>query len=292
MSEQPLVSIITPSYNQGKFIKSTLLSVKNQDYPNIEHVIADGGSSDNTLEVLRKYEKQYNLRWISEPDKGVGDALNKAFRMSKGKIVGWLNSDDVYFDKQVISYVVEQFKSHPDIDVIHGDSLLIDKDNLIFGARHSVPWFSRQQLYRDNIIFQASSFYRRKVVQRNPYGLGLGFRVDYDQWLRIAKTSSRFRRVGKVLSARRIHDANVCQRSESGARAETRRVQAKYGQKFNLAYYVLSCCDWPILTLVRRVAGLGIVVWLYTKFNKRNLAFPAKFGSCSKMMLRQVFPFV
>jgi glycosyltransferase involved in cell wall biosynthesis len=114
---KPLVSIVTPSYNQGRFIEATLLSVRNQDYPNIEHLVIDGGSSDNTVEILEKYEKVYNLKWISEPDKGQSDAVNKGFERARGLIIGWLNSDDIYIDQQVISYIVSKSKEFSDADV-------------------------------------------------------------------------------------------------------------------------------------------------------------------------------
>ena len=114
----PLVSIITPSYNQGMFIEDTILSVKNQDYQNVEHIIIDGGSTDNTMDILKRYEGAYNMRWTSEPDRGQSDARNKGWRASNGQIVGWLNSDDVYLEKNTIGYVVEQFASHQDADIV------------------------------------------------------------------------------------------------------------------------------------------------------------------------------
>lgn len=95
-SPEPLVSIVTPSFNQGRFIEETILSVKNQNYPHIEHLIIDGGSTDETLDVIRRYEGTYNLRWVSEPDEGQADALNKGFRLARGEVLGWLNADDTY----------------------------------------------------------------------------------------------------------------------------------------------------------------------------------------------------
>ena len=94
-TEYPLISIITPSFNQGKFIEQTILSVLNQHYPNFEHIIIDGGSTDGSIEILKKYP---HLIWKSEKDRGQSEALNKGFEVAKGEIIGWLNSDDVYLD--------------------------------------------------------------------------------------------------------------------------------------------------------------------------------------------------
>jgi len=125
--QQPLVSIVTPSYNQGQFIEDTILSVKNQDYSNIEHIIVDGGSTDNTLEILKEYENSYNLRWVSEPDNGQADAINKGFDMAKGEIIGWLNSDDTYFSSHVLTKVVEKFRQ-TEAKIVFGNDVLINQE--------------------------------------------------------------------------------------------------------------------------------------------------------------------
>lgn len=105
----PLVSIITPSFNQGRYIEQNILSIINQNYPLIEHIIVDGGSTDETIDILKKHESSYNLRWISESDEGQADAVNKGFNMAHGEIIGWLNSDDVYYDITTISRIVDAF---------------------------------------------------------------------------------------------------------------------------------------------------------------------------------------
>ena len=99
MHSLPLVSIITPSYNQGRFIRQTIESVLNQKYPNIEYIIVDGGSSDNTLEIIKEYEGK--IKWISEKDNGQSDAINKGFSMANGEIIAWLNSDDIYLEDAI-----------------------------------------------------------------------------------------------------------------------------------------------------------------------------------------------
>ena len=112
MRQFPLVSVITPSFNQGRFIEETIESVLSQDYPNVEYLIIDGGSTDNTLETLRRYEDK--LSWICEPDKGQADAINKGFRKAQGDILCWLNSDDTY-EAGAISKAVESLLENPDV---------------------------------------------------------------------------------------------------------------------------------------------------------------------------------
>jgi glycosyltransferase involved in cell wall biosynthesis len=291
MKDKTLVSIVTPSYNQGNFIEDTILSVKNQDYPNIEHIIVDGGSADNTLEILRKYENEYNLRWISEPDEGQSDAVNKGFEMAKGETIGWLNSDDVYFDKGVIPYVVEQFKKFPEADVIHGDNVLINKDNLILKVRHAFPWFSYNRLLRTNLIIQSATFYKTSVVQSNELDVDLDLVMDYEYWLRIARAGLRFKRVNKILSANRIHSAAKTQSKPEELKIERRKVQERYGQKFDTRYRLLMYSDTLLFALLSRIYGLTMIPKLYINSEQQSFVFPAKFDPLPKIMFRQLFPF-
>ena len=121
---KPLVSVITPSYNQGQFIQATIESVLSQDYPNIEYIIVDGASTDLTAEVVKPYTNR--LTWISEKDRGQSEAINKGFRMAKGGIVAWLNSDDIYLPG-AISAAVAAFEQHPRTGAIYGEGFQIDK---------------------------------------------------------------------------------------------------------------------------------------------------------------------
>ena len=286
-TNKPLVSIVTPSFNQGRFIEDTILSVKNQDYPNIEHIVVDGGSTDNTLDILKKYEGTYNMRWISEPDEGQSDAVNKGFRMAKGEIIGWLNSDDVYFTRGVISYVVEQFMKNPDVDVIYGDNACIDEDTQLIKVRHT-PDYSFSRLLRVDYIPQPSTFFRRKVILTHKLDVNIDLPMDYEYWLRLAVDGMKFKHVKKILSANRIHKAMKTRSRWQEMKAETRKVQDKYGQEFGTKYLLLRQLDNALFALLK-VYGVKTIVKLYSNPEEQNLAFPAKFDTLPKAILRQLF---
>jgi len=133
--EIPLVSIVTASYNQGKFLEETILSVKNQDYSNIEHIIVDGGSTDNTVEILKRYDGTYDMRWVSEADGGMYAAINKGLRLSRGDVLAYLNSDDRYFP-WTVAVAVQALQDHPEVGFVFGDTLNVkegtDSVSLLF----------------------------------------------------------------------------------------------------------------------------------------------------------------
>lgn len=285
---RPLVSIVTPSYNQGKFIEDTILSVKNQDYSNIEHIIVDGGSKDNTLEILKKYEGAYNVRWVSEPDKGQSDAVNKGFRMAKGEIIGWLNSDDVYFSRDVISYVVNKFQELKDTGVIYGNSVNIDENSLILRTRYPTSWFSYKLLLLGDFIIQPSTFFRKTVVQEHELDISIDSPMDYEYWLRLAKNGVRFRHVNKVLAANRGHSATKTMSRREEMKTQTRKVQEQYGQKFNTQYYLFRFLDL-VLLLFLRIYGVTGLIKMFLNPSKQDLAFNANFDSVFKATARQLF---
>ncbi|GAG62509.1 unnamed protein product [marine sediment metagenome] len=127
----PRISVITPSYNQGRFLEKTILSVLNQNYPNLEYIIIDGGSTDESINIIKKYENYIDY-WVSEKDRGQADALNKGFKKATGDIIGWQNSDDIYLPS-VFLKIAELFKQNPKIDIIYGNRFDIDEDNNIIG---------------------------------------------------------------------------------------------------------------------------------------------------------------
>ena len=135
------ISIVTPSYNQSQFLERTILSVLNQNYPNLEYLIIDGGSTDGSVEIIRKYEK-YLAYWVSEKDNGQADAINRGFQKSTGKILAWLNSDDIYLPGTLLK-VSETFNKNPEVDLIFSNIFFIDEyDNRINELRFTKFDFS------------------------------------------------------------------------------------------------------------------------------------------------------
>jgi len=182
----PLVSIVTPSFNQGRFIDQTIQSVLGQDYPNLEYIVVDGGSTDETLDVLRRYEGR--LRWVSERDGGQSEAINKGFRMARGDIVSWLNSDDTYL-AGAVGKAVAYLCSHPEVAMVYGEGYLMDEAGRVTRRFPATEPFSLWRLvYFSDYILQQTVFWRRSVF--DAVGMldeSLHYGMDWDFWIRVAK---------------------------------------------------------------------------------------------------------
>ncbi len=181
-----LVTIVTPSYNQGKFIRATIESVLSQDYPHIEYIIMDGGSTDETAQVVAEYAGR--LTWISEKDRGQSHAINKGFRMAKGQIVAWLNSDDVLLPGAVM-HAVNAFQQNPNAGAIYGEGYLIDYDGNVTSRFPVTEKFNLWKLvYVSDYILQQTVFFRNAVFDEIGYiDEDLHFGMDWDILIRIGK---------------------------------------------------------------------------------------------------------
>lgn len=212
VSDRPLVSIVTPSYNQGRFIRQTIDSVLGQSYRNIEYVVVDGNSTDETVSVLSSYGPR--LRWISEADKGQADAINKGFARSKGEVCAYLNSDDVLLPGAV-EKVVEHFQRHTSSDMVYGEGLLIDEGGREIGRYPSAD-YSFARLMVDCCVCQPAAFWRSRIAEQvGPFDARLNYAMDYDYWLRIDRAGGRIEHVHETLAAARHYP----QTKTSSARA-------------------------------------------------------------------------
>jgi glycosyltransferase involved in cell wall biosynthesis len=199
----PLVSIVTPSLNQVAFIEETIRSVLRQDYPRIEYIVADGGSTDRTLSILRKYED--HLIWFSEPDRGQSDAINKGFQRSHGEILAWLNSDDVYLPGAVRT-AADYLAVHSEVAMVYGDCNMVDEQGQVMGRSIWIEDFDLRRLVEDlNYIHQPAAFFRRQAFEDvGMLDVDLHYGMDYDLWIRIGKKYP-VRRIPHVLANIRVY---------------------------------------------------------------------------------------
>ena len=198
-----VVSIITPVFNGKKYIEDCLRSVLNQSYLYIEHVVVDGASKDGTVEILENYAAKYpdKIKFLSEPDKNLGEAWNKGLRMAKGDIIGWLGFDDMLYGTESIKSVVEFFQSHPDACFVHGGCNYIDEGGKITST-HMPREHNMDELINDNnYIACPAAFYRREVVNKVGWFDEIGSDLDY--MIRIAKLFP-IHRVGQILANFRV----------------------------------------------------------------------------------------
>lgn len=202
--EEPLVSIITPSYQQGKYIQETIESVLNQDYINIEHIVIDGGSTDNTLDILKSYSHLGDrFYWVSEKDRGQSHAVNKGIHMAKGDIIGWLNSDDTYLP-QAVSKAVKTLVEHKEWGMVYGRANYTDEHSRVIGP-YPVEPFSHQRLYETCYICQPAAFIRKHVLDAvGGIDENFHFCMDYDLWMRISK-NYEFGYIPQNLATSRMH---------------------------------------------------------------------------------------
>lgn len=207
----PLISIITPSYNQGHFITQTIDSVLSQGYPNLEYWVIDGGSTDETVKILKSYGRK--LQWVSEKDRGQTHAINKGLERAKGEVLAYLNSDDIYYPG-TLEKVGRYFADHQDTHWLTGSYEIIDQDGKPLSKQSLVkkykdfllPYYSYFLIKATNsIIPQPSTFWSREAYTKiGPFTEKLRYCMDYDYWLRLGKYY-HLHRISEILSGFRVH---------------------------------------------------------------------------------------
>jgi len=205
-SERPLVSIIVPSYKMGRFLQETLHSILQQEYRPLEVIVVDGGSPDETVQILERTAQEHpELRWISEPDDGPEDAINKGLAMAVGTIAGIQSADDIYYPG-AIRAAVEGFARHPRAGIIYGDAKAIDAvGNHVSGPTRYLPWTLKRYLCGSTFIPQSSAFFRPDLARQVGGVRERYFVFDVDLWLRMMFITAPVK-INGVLSAYRHHD--------------------------------------------------------------------------------------
>ncbi len=225
-SDLPLVSIVTPSFNMEGYLPQTIESVLSQDYPNIEYIVTDGGSTDGTLEILKSYGDR--LQYFSAPDKGPSDAVHKGFQQARGEIFAWMGADDIYLPGAVRAGV-EALLARPEIDVVYGEGNWIDDQGAVISRYPTLP-FDPKDLEWDCFICQPASFIRASAYRRCGLDPDVNFSFDYDLWIRMAKQGIRFEMIPQYLAGSRMHQgAKTMNERETVFQASMGLLQRHYG---------------------------------------------------------------
>ncbi|MDH5339633.1 MAG: glycosyltransferase [Rubrivivax sp.] len=239
MTDLPRISIVTCSYEQGRFLDATLRSVLNQDYPDLEYIVMDGGSRDGSADVIRQHADRLSY-WVSEPDGGQSDALSRGFARATGDIMGWLCSDDLLLPGALMS-VGRFFARHPEVNVVYGDAVWIDEHGRPIRAKKEMGFNRFVFLFDHNYLPQPSVFWRRSVYERVG-GLDRNFdlAMDSDLWERLSRVT-RMVHIPGYWSCMRHYAAQKTQAQRPRGRREDETIRARAGRHRALAWALRPC---------------------------------------------------
>jgi glycosyltransferase involved in cell wall biosynthesis len=266
----PLVTVVTPSYNQGRFMRTTIESVLKQDYPRIEYIVVDGGSTDETVSILREYSDR--LRWVSEPDHGQAHAINKGWRQASGSILAYLNSDDVYLPGAV-AQAVAALADHPEAAAVYGEGYHVDEGGRIL-ERYPTEPFTPDRLQETCFICQPTVFLRRDAVEQAGYlDESLRYCMDYDFWIRLTRAGKILSHTPHYLASTRLHADAKTLDQRGRAHAEILRVTHRHFVRvapslvFGYAHAVLGLHNREP-SIRDRLSLIGISLATFLRYNR------------------------
>jgi glycosyltransferase involved in cell wall biosynthesis len=265
-SAWPRLSIITPSYNQGNYLEASIRSVLLQGYPNLEYIVIDGSSSDQSVEIIRKYEPWLSY-WVSEIDRGQSDAINKGLLQSTGTYIGWVNSDDIYLEK-AFQQIIQIFSANPEYVLVHGNRILIDPEGNVQGCA-ALPAFNPPIVSVP--VFSETAFWSRAAM--NSVGLldpTFHFSMDLEFFTRLALHGTIYK-TNKFLGCLRCHPESKSSTIPGQGRKETDQLWQKL---FNCEYtaHNIPRNYMRKQALIAILTNPGLFGWPYLKHKmKRSL---------------------
>jgi glycosyltransferase involved in cell wall biosynthesis len=272
-SEPPRISVITASYNQAPFIEQTILSVLNQNYFNLEYIIIDGGSTDGSVDIIRKYESRLAY-WVSEKDQGASDALRKGFDRATGSIFAYLNSDD-YYMPGALHHVAEVFQK-TSADVVYGDMYWVDEDGKVLAERRQTPLTRLGILYGGSDFSQPSTFWTQEAYRKaGGFDPAFQFAFDLDLFGKMIANKGNFVFTRRFLSSFRMHSGQKTSLINPVGCSETRKIRERY------ARFTEKSLSGTILRNIARVQRIawyirqGDFLWLIGRIPDRLLSHTA-----------------
>jgi glycosyltransferase involved in cell wall biosynthesis len=233
-TDLPLVSIVTPSYNQGRFLRRTIESVLGQTYPHIEYCVMDGGSTDDSVAILKSYGDRFP--WVSESDRGQTHAINKGLARSRGAIRAYLNSDDVLLP-HAVERAVAYFAQHPGCDLVYGRADLINERDEVIGA-YDTEDYSFQRLAQICCICQPACFWRADIAGRaGPFDERLHYVMDYEYWLRLDRAGGRLEHAAETWACSRIYAETKTASGRAGIFREIFRVVRRHAGYVDIGFF-------------------------------------------------------
>lgn len=263
----PKISIITPSFNQGEFIEDTICSIINQNYPNLEYIICDGGSTDNTVDIIKKYEDKITF-WCSEKDKGQTDAINKGMKKATGDIVGWLNSDDVLLPGSLFQ-IANFFAIHRTCEFMNGTLMEMDRKGDVLKFTHIImsKYFMKHGCFN---ICQQGMFWKRELFDKVGF-LNKNFHAEMDvEWLiRNYESGTNIKLYNKPLGAIRVHEETKTAQGGVIWENDQNAIAQKYGKSYTPNHKSIFFCFFVLIKIIKGCYFLNI----FRTFKYRNKKF-------------------
>jgi glycosyltransferase involved in cell wall biosynthesis len=265
MTAMPKISVVVPSFNQAKYLEMTLRSILDQNYPDLELIVIDGGSKDESPEIIRKYE-QYMKFWCSEPDGGQTQGIIKGFAQATGEVLCFLNSDDL-FEPGVLREVGEYFSQHPDADAVYGDALWIDAEGKALRRQKEIPFNRFIFLYTYDYIPGMSMFWSRSIYNRAG-GLNPAFQLAFDEdlWIRFSDAHGKISHVARQWSRMRFYPEQKNRSLRAQSNQEDMLIRSRYwkNQKKPKTYELRRKIALSLRILWRLLSGC--YSWSYRRY--------------------------